>query len=235
MRFPIQLLLALCLIAGLQSCQREVDYAVPPTPTNGGSGGNNGGGGGGNNGGTTADSSYLPLATGNWWKFKDSTSGNFQTQTVSSRTIPFNGRNFTAIALSPAASGVDTTYYTHDATDYRFLALVAMPNIRLEYLYLRDTVMGATWSTNAGSVNGFPATTQGTVLETNISKNILGTTFQKVIHSYLEVTYGGIGIVARYHFYSAKGVGVIAIYSDLGMPGGPQSRVAQELEDYHLN
>ena len=237
MRTYQKLLACLLLLTGLVSCQKEVEYTVPSTATNGngGSGGNNGGTNGGSNGGNQTDSSYMPLATGNWWKLKDSASGTIQTYTVTPNSITYNGRSFSALYVQPTPNGIDTGYYAHDAVDYRFLALVSAPSVRLEFLYLRDTAVGSTWTANAGSANGFAATINGKVIARNLTMTVQGATYQNVIHSYIELSYSLIGVAARYDYYSAKGVGIIAVYSEAGMPGAPQTRTVQELTSYQVH
>lgn len=234
MRSLPKLLGALALLLTLGSCQKEVVTPLPGTTT---TGGNSGGTGGntGNTGGTATDSSYLPLATGNWWKMKDSASGTVQTETVTANSIAYNGHTYSAIYYQPTPNGIDTGYFMHDAVSYRMLALVSAPSIRMEFLYLKDTAVNGTWTADAGSANGFAATINGKVIASNLTMTVQGVTYQKVIHSYMELSYALIGVAATYDYYSAKGVGIIAVYSNAGLPGATQTRVVQELTGYHVN
>jgi hypothetical protein len=228
MRNTLRALSVVVILAGLMSCQKEVTYpaarVTTPNP------------GGGTTGGAT-DSSYMPLVVGNWWKFRDTAQGTgVMTQTVTSRTIVFNGKNYSALYINPANGGADSSYFSHDSVNYYFLALIntGTANIRLEMMYLRDTTAGTTWSGVIGTVNGLTASIDASVIARDITHTVQGVIFNKVIHSHVVMSYAGIGTVATYDFYSAKGVGVIQTNTVTGFGMFTQNFV-QVMTDHHLN
>jgi hypothetical protein len=247
-------LFSLLLLVTLAACQKEVTAPIttttttsPTTPPSGGTGGGTGGsgggtGGGGTGGGTTVtDSSYMPLAVGNWWKVMDSASGSIRTQTATANMRWINGVNHRSMFVAPSTvPGTDSAYYEHDATVYHFAALIPTTGggvTPISYLYLKDAPSGTSWTEVAGTVNGLTATITGSVLERDLTKVVAGRTYRQVIHSHMDLSYTLIGPTASYDFYSAKGVGIILTETTSlsGMGGTGTTRIVQGITDYSVH
>jgi hypothetical protein len=81
------------------------------------------------------------------------------------------------------------------------------------------TALNHTWTTHisdSGYINGVPECIIGTVVEKGVTKTIGGKIFTDVINTTVELQYdiglgGGFETFTTYHFYVAKGVGLIEI------------------------
>jgi hypothetical protein len=218
--------------AFLTSCQKEVDFNLPPsvTPTPGT---------GGNGGGTTGSGAYFPLTTGSFWKYRDSASGVISTNTVVAATRAINNILYKGIK----ATGVpDTGWAAAPQPNYYLSQKGISPNTGASYdltfHYLNDTAaVGATWQSVAGQGNGFAATVNTTVIERGITMTVSGRSYSNVIHTRVGLSYDLLGNVMQfgtYEYFIARGVGIIKIQSDLG-GFGASFKACSDLVDHKIN
>jgi hypothetical protein len=229
-----KLVFALMILSALVSCQKEIDVTVPQQ-----SGGPAGGGGTGG-GGSTGSNSYNPITVGTWWKWKDSASGTFITDTVTNITKTISGILFNAVK---ASNSTDTGWMASPSPNYYSASKGVSPNTGASYdlliHFLNDTAsVGYNWQYNAGQGNGFTAYLKTTIMERNISMTVQGVTYNNVIHTHQDLSYDILGTImsfGSYEYYVAKGIGIIKIRSDLGIAGSPTTKGCTDLVAYHIN
>jgi hypothetical protein len=209
MRFHAVILLAALSSIVLFSCQKELEDTT--------SGNGSGGGSGSGSGGGTVSSNYLPLTANTFWKYKDSTTAAIQTNTVTNKTKVINGRTYTAVVNDKSP---DSAFMTKDGANYYIYQSATAPSggsATILMHFLNDTAsVGYTWNYNAGNANGAAATIVGKIVERGITVVVEGKTYTNVIHTELKMTYDIMGTLmpaTDYHFYTAKGVGIVKIHS----------------------
>jgi hypothetical protein len=219
----------------LISCQKEVDFTLPPT-----TGGGTGSGSGGTPGGTVNTSgAYYPLTTGSFWKYKDSATGVVQTNAVIAATRVINSIIYKGL-YTPSTN--DTGWMASAQPNYYMAVKGNSPNTGAPYdlviYYLNDTAaVGWSAESSAGQGNGFAATTKTTIMERGITKVVNGKSYNNVIRTNVTLSYDLMGNaiqMASYQFYVAKGVGIIRAETDIGA-FGVSFRSCSELVDYKIN
>lgn len=188
---------------------------------------------------TGGDGSYLPLNEGTYWKYKDSAfPSEITTETVLNITKTINGKSYKAVKNE--SNGIaDTGYFLRNGNDYYFYEYrnISGAIIDVEMLYLKDTATeGVEWTTDAGTVNSFPARCIGKVVEKGISITVEGKNYTNVIHTSIQLQYNLIGsyqTFAVYNYFVAKGIGIVKISSLLEFDGVNFS-VASNLFDYSI-
>lgn len=230
MRNSFLLLLLLCIAFAFASCQKDPDITLPPDSTNGGSGG----------GGSTSNDSYYPLTKDSWWKYKDSLTGTVSDGKAVARTKTAGGIQFTAIVPMSRPS-TDTTWFAAPRPNYYCYYKGISPSgatIDILFHYLNDTASaGYSWRYNAGSGNGFTAFVTTTIVEKLSSMTVAGKTHKSVIHSRLALSYDMLGSImdmGTYDFFTAKGVGIIKVRSDLSFMGQTLMKTSSDLVDYSI-
>lgn len=219
---------AICLLFSLFiiSCQKEASEEVIQPGT---------GGGGANSGGN-----YFPLTEGSWWKYKDSITGKISTQKMLKITKTINNIKYTGYQ-AVLGTITDTAWAAAPQPNYYISAEGVSPNTGatydLTFHYLNDTAsVGYNWTYTAGHGNGFTAYIKTTILERNISTTVSGKTYSNVIHTSLDFSYELFGTpmeVGTYHYYTAKGIGIIKVVSEFH-GGGISFRSSNDLMEYHI-
>lgn len=210
--------------AGMMSCQKEIT-PLDPSELPGGTPGDT----------TVKSEDYLPLTAGTYWKYKDSTTQVISTVTLTADTVNIDNRRFT-VAINTSPTSTDSSYYTKEGADYYMLTKGASPTDSGQFLFhfLNDTAAaGSSWEYLAGQANGFDAYVKTTIVEKEISLVVNNKTFTNVIHTQLDLTYDIFGTLTpagSYHYYMAKGIGIIRVRADLGFLGTTYSTVSDLIE-----
>ncbi|MBV9961126.1 MAG: hypothetical protein JO072_02665 [Parafilimonas sp.] len=167
---------------------------------------------------------YLPLTKGTYWKYNEVTESGGTSTTekytdkVLSKQSTINGKVYTATTLSSATT-TDTVYYcqqNHDYYQYSNINVNGVGVIPTEVLFLKDNVAkGTEWSAPAGSLFGFPATGNGTIIKKNYSLTIHGETYNNVIHTQVSLSVLYIGNIGTIDYYVAQGVGIIKMVTNV--------------------
>ena len=222
-----QILCVLGLAILFTACQKELSFDTPVDP----------GTGPGNP--TNPATSYSPLTPGTWWVYQDSTSLDTVKQTVIATTKTNNGVTYKGVIADDPM--MDTTFYGVSGTKYYQWAegntqSGGFASIVLQYLDAGQAV-GASGTYPAGSGNGMTATGTNTTIAKNISMTVLGKNYTEVIHSRLGLSYavGGMNIdLGSYDFFTAKGVGIIKVRSEVSFMGQVIMTVVQELKNHQV-
>ena len=225
----IPLLVCLSFSVVFSSCQKE------PASLQGDSGGSGSGNTGGSNG-----ASYYPLSKDTWWKYKDSLTGTVSDGKVLNRTKTIKGIVYTAI-LPTATAAQDTSWFAAPRPNYYITQKGVSPQgavYDMLFHYLNDTAsVGYSWRYNAGSGNGFTAYIKTTILQKGISMTVAGKNYTNVILTRLELSYDVMGSLVdfgHYDYFTARGIGIIKVRSDLSMFGMPLVQTAADLIDYSI-
>ncbi len=178
---------------------------------------------------TATTETYLPLTTGTAWSYTNTTNGvgDQSKLTVLNRKRTFNGKSYTAVNTYKDRKN-DTIYYNQTSHKYYIYTKEETGDadaVDLEILFLDDNLaVGKTWQQKAGSANGVKLKCYGKIMQKNISLKVNGTTYNNVIHSYVEVrkpvTFFYI-VVYKQDYYVAKGIGIIKNASRQILPAGP--------------
>jgi hypothetical protein len=187
--------------------------------------------------GSGSSDSYQPLTTGTYWKYINVLSGmdpDSVTSRVTGQTTTINGRIYHDITSTSKTYSVQHGYYYSGNHIVTLRANTLIQGITIELQIVNDTTAaGHTWTTRItdnGLLNDVPARLFGTVIEKGVTKIIGGKTFTDVIHTQAELQYNiygnGFETFTTYHFYVAKGVGLIQTDTyAAGMEIGKQSIV----------
>jgi len=174
--------------------------------------------------------SYFPITAGSSWTYKTNYAGPTapdtlaHTITMSADTSMINGKIYHNILTDDSPPAIYGYLYEDNHT-YALRQVKKTGDLALEYQFLIDTASaGYTWTTNTnetGNFAGGPSRVINSIVETNISKTVRGTTFKNVIHTHTQLQFASTPSTpfydAEYHdFYFAKGVGMIE--DDQGMP-----------------
>jgi len=209
-RIPSLLLLASFILV---ACQKEIDETTTE-------------GGGGPGGNPVTGTSYNPLSTGSWWKWKDTASGATTTSTVINKNKTANNIVYTAL-LSDNGSRTDTAWAASPRPNYYLAAQGVSPNTGAPYdlvfHFLNDTAsVGYSWQYNAGQGNGFTSLIKTTIIAKGLSMTVEGKNYTDVIHTKLDLSYDIFGMVmqfATYDYFTARGVGIIKVRTDINAFG----------------
>jgi hypothetical protein len=209
------LIVSLFLAIIFTSCRKDNSAFVGPTT------------------GTTGSQSesYYPVGNGTQRTYRltdDLTTSiitSVETSTGNKKT--FNSEIYSEVSTKLNSSPTLTNSYIYEKDGvYRFRGEVLNLGFELQFEYLNTKVpVGGTWTkpvTESGTVNGAPARIVCTMAEKDISKVVNGKTFTNVIHTTVELQYdlsNGFETVTTYEFYSAKGVGIIEIDSEMDFFG----------------
>ena len=227
----IPLLICFSFSVFFYSCQKEPEILQ----------GNNGGAGTGRTGGSgSAGVSYYPLTKDSWWKYKDSLTSTTSDGKVLNRTKTIHGMVYTAI-VSATGTAQDTSWFAAPRPNYLMTQKGVSPQGAMYdvlFHYLNDTAsVGYSWRYNAGSGNGFTAYIKTTIMGKGISMTVAGKSYTNVIHTKLELSYDVIGSLVdcgHYDYFTAQGIGIIKIRSNLSMLGVPLVKTAADLIDYSV-
>ncbi len=217
-----------CVVTLFSSCEKDATNLpkVSSQPLSGstGSGNGNGGGGSSSGGGSTSSAEYQPFTKGSYWK---QASSIFLVDTVintlTGNTALFNNIRYYEVNQQFQKSGVFKGYYGYADHTYSMRAATVMYGIVITMPYYKDDVaIGLTWTgtvTDNGQVNGVPSRFIGKTTEKGISRVVKGKTYSNVVHTVLDMQYdlgSGFETVITYHFYLAKGIGIIETNSFTG-------------------
>ncbi len=235
--------LSLILCVFVFSCQKELQPIDPLQPGTGDSTNNPQPGTGdttGNGSDTNSVSSYYPLTTGSWWKYKDSTSGVITMSTLASTTKMINGILYKA-AIYTSTIQNDTGWVAAPSPNYYLSQKGVSPSgltYDLTFHYLNDTAsVGYNWKYIAGSGNGFTAYITTTIIAKKLTVTVAGKTYTNVIQTHLDFSYDIFGSIMKfgdYDYFIAKGVGIVKIKSDISMSGAPVLKTSSDLIDYSI-
>ena len=219
--------LLLAVVFVIASCQKEVSFDDP----------SNGGGGGG---GTTPDT-YQPVTKDSYWKYKDSAfTGQVTLMTATGQTQTISGKLYHVIKSETTGQPPATGYF-YASKPWYGLRMDANNGIAttIEFVHLNDTAsVGFTWGNTMPPVNGLNAKVNSTLTERNITKTVAGKSYSNVIHTTLILEYElpifGWTPFATYEYYTAKGIGIIRIESDLSFMGQTAVRTVSDLIEYSI-
>jgi hypothetical protein len=179
------------------------------------------------------------LKKGTYWKYNNETDSkpiDESTLTVLNLTKTFNGKTYTAVKLEKNKKP-DTVYYNQTGHSYYLFTNESTDDanaVKLEVLFLKDNVPnGATWSENAGSASGTTLNCSVKILKKNMTIKVNGTTYNDVIHSYVELRKKVLFfyiVVAKQDYYVAKNIGIIKNISTQLLPD--KSTTTTTITDY---
>ena len=218
----ICILAAFSCFAFLCSCQKEADINTPPPTTDT----------------TTANGSYMPITAGTYWVYKDSGfSNSYDTSTVLGEDTVINNINFTKVHT---VSAIEDNYGFYGIKDHNYYLHANESGFTVTMLILNDTMsVGNTWVYDMGTINNVPTRGTGTIVEKLKTFTVQGETYSDVIHTQYVMAFNIMGAytdIATYHFYFAKGKGVIKVNSNItDFTGGGNDVIAsQDLIDYSI-
>ncbi len=232
-----------CLGLFATSCQKGFEITDDGIDTTGNTGGTGGTGGGSTTNPPVANTSYQPLTVGSFWKYKDSATGIVSTETVSNISKSYNSLSYTYSSISPS-SGADSMFRLANGSNYHFLTIASAgtgggtaATINLFYLDTTKNV-GQTWAANAGTANGFNATSETKVIAKNITLTVEGKTYSNVIHTQVSLSYDlpvvGSTKYTDYDIYSARGIGIIRTRAVIYNMGTVILTTKRDLTDYQI-
>jgi len=212
----LYLIIFLFLAATLTSCRKDNSAFVGPSS--------------GTAGGSQSES-YYPVEKGTERTYRltddisNTTITSVETSTGNKKT--FNNESYSEVSTKLNNSPTLSKSYIYEKDGvYRFRGETLAYGIELQFEYLNTNVaVGGTWTkpvNESGTVNGAPARIVCTMAEKNISKVVNGKTFNNVIHTTVDLQYdlsNGFETVATYEFFSAKGVGIIEIDTEMDFFG----------------
>ncbi|OOQ58569.1 hypothetical protein [Mucilaginibacter pedocola] len=177
--------------------------------------------------GSSAQSeSYYPTTTGSYWVYNNVLAGSAPdtvTIKITGQTQTINGKLYHASTSTSKKYGSQPglIYYNNHIASLRSNTMVS--GVTVDMQILNDTTaLGHTWKahiSDSGFINGIPEQIIGTVIEKGVTKTIGGKTFTDVINTQVELQYDtglgdGFETFTTYHFFMAKGVGLIEIDSE---------------------
>ena len=233
MRIRFFALLTLLFSLFIVSCQKEYDPFDPSQQPATGDSTSNGSD-------TSSAGTYFPLTTGTWWKYKDSLTSVETTTTLASPTRMINGILYKAFVTVSDIQN-DTEWVAAPRPNYYLSAQGVSPSgsvYDLTFNYLNDTAsVGYSWRYNAGSGNDFTAYVTTTIVAKNLTITVAGKTYTNVIQTRLDLAYDIFGTVSdygNYNYFTAKGVGIVKIRSELSLAGVPVYKTSSDLLDYSI-
>jgi hypothetical protein len=207
------------LAASFTSCQKEFSI---DNPANNGGGGNNPGNGGNSQSDCKA-CGYLPMCDGSIYKYENE--DFFGTTTISIDTFSinadtsFSGVPFKRLVTKPA---LDTTYFNcnNAVTTLKDLNTVTAGGSNLGIVTLiplkANEPVGATWQNTVVNGAGQNVIYNLRIHAKGLSKTVLGTTYNDVIHvkQAVQVSAGGQTITSNNDdYFYAKNIGLIEFYT----------------------
>nr|WP_294943928.1 hypothetical protein [uncultured Mucilaginibacter sp.] len=175
-----------------------------------------------------ATGAYQPFTTGSTWSYRNETESvpglasaaeadiDTTVNTMTDATKVYNGKIFHKL-ISVTGIETESTYFGFTNHIYYNHSFNEDADAELELPYLNEeTAVNGTWVTPL-LVEGAPdSQLLGTIVEKNISKPILGKTYNNVVHSKLELQSkigGTFTTIFSFDFYVAKNIGVVGIYT----------------------
>ncbi|WP_256011763.1 hypothetical protein [Desertivirga xinjiangensis] len=165
--------------------------------------------------------SYYPVSKGTERTYKQSSGGSssIYIETFTGNTVTYNQETYyEAVTTTPNSNEIAKAYYFEGNGVYKLRATTYVNGIDVQFTYLNErSDVGSTWTSNitaSGQINGVPARMVGEIKEKNISKQVLGKTYDDVIHSTVQLQYNtgnGFETASTYEFYTARGIGVIEV------------------------
>ena len=178
--------------------------------------------------GDNVSGAYQPFTTGSTWSYRNETEAvpglasaavadiDTTVNTMTDATKVYNGKTFHKLSLvtgteteSTYFSLTDNIYYNHSFNED------ADAELELPYLNEQKDVNG-TWVTPLVLEGAPESQLLGTIIEKNITKTILGKTYNNVIHSRLELqskVNGPFTTIFTFDFFVAKNIGMVGIYT----------------------
>lgn len=212
------------------SCQKEINPLEEEENNTGGPGTE-----------TPVSESYLPHSKGSSWTYQDSALADLKTTMVATdETKTVNGITYHRYEIT---EGIDEgeIFYGKLKNDYYLLLqageLVGV-NAEINMLILNDKEgVGYSWTKDAGSVGGLPARIKGSIKEKGSTHTWQGTTYRNLIYTVVDLEYNMLGSwtsVGTYHFYFAKGIGLVKSNNELSLLGQTYFANASYLVDYTI-
>ncbi|MFD0765893.1 hypothetical protein ACFQZI_13610 [Mucilaginibacter lutimaris] len=179
-----------------------------------------------NNPNSSANDSYLPTTTGSSWTYQSDVTGLTESAEahITGVITPLNGQNYYELKSSTAGKEDVVQYYYVKDKKYKIIATTVQEKVTVEFFILDDNLpVGGEWTARMspnGLVNDVPARTKNKIIETGITKTVLGKTYKNVIHTHTIVQYDfglgdGFQDFGDYDYYLAKGVGLIQTDANL--------------------
>ena len=188
-----------------------------------------------------ANDSYMPFTKGSTWTYKDSANPaliNILRASDEKKTV--GGITFNKYEAIQGATDGDI-YYAQQKNDYYMLLKsfsTTGGQIEITMLFLNDKEpVGYRWTKDAGSAGGTPARIKGLIEEKGITRSWEGKTYKDIIHSVVELEYNLLGTwvsMGVYHFYCAKGIGMVKNHNEISFEGEILFSNASYLIDYTI-
>ena len=154
---------------------------------------------------------YFPLTKNSYWIYADSGYANSDvTETVMGEQVVQNGITFEKVHVKSALQD-DDSYVGIKDHFYYIQDEAAGYTVTMQLLNDAKAV-GGTWEYDMGVINNVPTKGTGKILQKDIAFTVQGKTFQHVIETEYVMTYNFAGTqlnLATYHYWFAKGVGLI--------------------------
>lgn len=189
----------------------------------------------------TAADTYLPLTKYTYWKYSiktDSKDPETSKLTVLGLQKSINSKNYQTVK-SVMGKNADTLFYAKNQHDYYLYTNTGTSdadNVDMEILFLKDDAsVGDTWLLPAGSAGGFALKCYGKILEKDMNITVAGTTYNHVIHSYVEIRkpfFFTYIVVNKQDFYTAKNIGIVKNVSNILLPTSSTS--ITNITDYKI-
>lgn len=180
-----------------------------------------------NNPGGKGDT-YQPTTAGSVWKYRNTLKIGNQTEldtttttmTATKKTI--NGKSY-FVATSNDGGDNYETYLSFNNDVYSTIMddIIEGENVEFEYLNANKAINDS-WNkdfTFEGEEGDINARFKTTIVEKGISKTVLEKAYTNVIHSKIEVQFKAgneYTTISQVDFYTAKGVGIIGMYTGVG-------------------
>ncbi|MBE7176381.1 MAG: hypothetical protein INR69_08270 [Mucilaginibacter polytrichastri] len=168
---------------------------------------------------------YQPIVENGEWTYELTTEKDkhdeLHKQTGVKETI--GGNVFEQVQIEPPMIDKGLIYYSYTKPYYIFRTQSPLNSEYIELPYMKDEpVIGASWIGAIGpskTFDGKPSQTRTTIRETDEIVDVLGRRYNHVVHTMVEIMSDlgdgkGMTTIALYHFYTARGIGIIRTTAD---------------------
>lgn len=167
-------------------------------------------------------STFFPTNSKATWEYEveRESSTTIENHVLSGEKIDLDNAPYYTITISPATTE-EIRYFSKTDGLYKLRTIAPTNGENIELEYLKDEGhIGDSWEADLNAektFDGAPASTETLVRETDITRVVLGKKYSWVTHTMVEVKHNigdGMKTFAVYHFYVAKGIGIIEMSID---------------------
>lgn len=167
-------------------------------------------------------STFFPTDKQATWEYEVEREGGktIENHLLSGETVDIDGAAYYTVTINPATKE-EIRYFSKADGLYKLRTIAPTNGENIELEYLKDDAhIGDSWDADLNAEKTFDGAAAGTetlIRETNITRVVLGKRYSSVTHTMVEVKHNigdGMKTFAVYHFYVAKGIGIIEMSID---------------------